>query len=291
MSDSNSVQEVSIPSIIEGIFRLIKKYFLILVITNAIILAGGIGWRLNKDLAYEGTTLVKSNFLEYHFIEGIIEPLNRHINEMHPEILANSLGIDVALASKLGNISTRSLIDEEYVEKRKFKNLEDLDEYELDVVFELSLSSSEPEKLPALKDAVINYMKNQDYIKQRKAFYEKERQEISKILEKDLATMDSIKKGIANLMVSKEDPQGVIIQDLGDFYYAATMVYDIYVESHYKNEFKEAFEQISSLEVYGKYVYPRWTFVLLITLGIMVGTSTLLIIGFESVSLFRKIEV
>ncbi len=292
MLESNSVQEISIPAIIQGIFKLVKRYSKILLVGNLIILALGLGWRFSKNKSFEGTSIVKSNFIEYHFIEKMVAPLNRHMDEQHPELLAKSLGIDPSMAMKFGSVSTSSLIDEEYVEKRKFKDETDLGEYELDVVFELSVTSSEPDLLPELKDAVLNYLANQEYIKRRKEFYSKERLEINKFLEKDLLTMDSIKRGLAQLTQPNSGTQpGIFIQDLGDFYLGGTLVYEEYIKNKYFNQFNKAFEEVSGIEIYGKYVYPRWTYVLLIIMGFMIGFSVFLIALLESISIYRKTEV
>ncbi len=251
-----------------------------LLIINTLILAGGIFWRLTTDLAYSGQVVVKSNFAEFNFIESIIDPINQHVKDRRPEGVARSLGIDLELARSCGRIRISSVIEKEYVTKRKLVKEEDLGEFEKDFVFELTVSSSDKENLPAIKDAVLNYLREQPFIKVRQKFYKEGREFLFGLLKKDIAVMDSIKQAYSEIDFNKEGTNGsLIIQDFGDFFFGTTRVYKEYFKFSYLYEFDDSFEEVSSFEYFDKYTSPRWTYVLLITalIGTVVSTIYILI--------------
>lgn len=269
------------------ISKAVKRSLKPLLIINILILAGGIFWRLTTDLAYSGQVVIKSNFAEFNYIESMIEPLNQHVKDGRPEGIARSLGIDLSLAQSCGRVVVSSVIEEEYVTKRKLIKEEDLGEFEKDFIFELTIHSSDKKNLPALKDAVLNYLRKQPFIQSRREFYKEGREFLLELLRKDIASMDSIKNAYSKIDFNKEGTNGsLIIQDFGDFFYGTTKVYQEYIKFSYFNRFDDSFEEVSSFEYFDKYTSPRWTNVLLITalIGIVVSTIYILIAEVRSLS-------
>ncbi len=265
--EENKSFQINFLEFFSALFKAIRRSIRPLLIINGVILIAGITYRLTTDLAFTGSVMIKSNFVEFNYIEELIEPLNQHVNDRRPEGLVRTLQIDEALARKMGKVSVESIIDEEYVTKRKLVAEEDLGELERDLVFKLTVSSSSTKDLSAIKNAVLDYLKSQPFLKSREEFYQKKRKLLAEKMENDLISMDSIKKSYTELKLgNRSNPGIVLIQDIGDFYFGSTKVYEEYLVHTYNHNFNKSIEEISTFEYFDKYASPRWTAVLVFTL-------------------------
>ncbi len=259
MSNTNNNQ-INFLSLLQWLIIAIKKNIKVLLIINFVIIVIGVSAKLYIPKSYEGSLIVKSNFIEFHFISGILNPLSQHSKDKKTGSIARSLNIPMELAETFGGYDVTSLIDEEYVAKRKNTWEANLSEYEKDQVFELRVRSSKIENLPKIKDAVLNFLRNQDYIKKRQAFYLQKKKDIKTLYEADIESMTMIKDGFAK---KGFDPNkagnDLIIQGLGDFFFGSMRIYDEYIITQYEFEFNDSFEELSNFEIYTRHVYPRWT--------------------------------
>jgi hypothetical protein len=272
--DDKNINQVSFLLFFNRLFGAIRSHIVPLSIFNLIILGSGITYRMVTDLSYEGSVLVKSNYVEFNYVESIIAPLNRHIKDRKKQTLVNSLGLTSEIAENCGKMTVSTVIDEEYASKRKFVQEEYLGEYEKDIAFILTISSGRKSDLPMIKESVLSYLRNQPYIKKRENFFAEQRIFLSGQLRKDIQAMDSMKHMYDQLKIGPDsDFKGLIVQDLGDFFFGGSKVYEEYLKVKYLSVFKDSFEEITNFEVYEKYASPRWTNVLVISalVGIVIS--------------------
>lgn len=252
--------QINLLKIIQWLVLSIKDNSKVILSINIVLAIILISAKLYISKSYEGSLIVKSNIIEFHFISEILSPLGQHVEDRRAGSISRSLNIPIELAETFGGYEINSLIDEEHVAKRKITINENLTEYEKDQVFEMRIRSTRKKNLPQLKDAVLNYLRNQDYIKKRKEFFLERQQDVKKLYEKDIKSMSRIKESFA-----KEgfDPNiagnDLIIQGLGDFYFGSMRIYENYVDTWYLTEFSNSFEELSNLEIYDRHVFPRWT--------------------------------
>ncbi len=259
MSNEHSSQ-INLLKLIHWLVLSIKRNIKALLIINSILAIALISAKLYIPQSYEGSLIVKSNIIEYHFISEILAPLNQHLKDRKPESIARTMQIPLELAQAFGGYEINSLIDEEYVTKRRSTISENLTEYEKDQVFELRVRSKDKTQLPKLKTALLNYLRNQNYIKKRQKFYLNKQEEIRDLYLRDIKSMAKIKESFEengfNPNLAGND---LIIQGLGDFYFGSMKIYQNYVDASYLIEFNNSFEELSKLEIYDKHVFPRWT--------------------------------
>lgn len=259
MSNQDSNQ-INLLKVIKWLVVSIKTNFKTLLVINILLGVLLVSAKLYIPKSFEGSLIVKSNIIEFHFISEILKPLNHHIEDKKHQSIAKTLNIPGELAQSFGGYQITSLIDEEYVAKRKITIDENLTEYEKDQVFELRIRSSDKNKLPVLKDALLNYLRSQDYIKRRQEFFLERQKDIKQLYENDITSMSRLKESFAK---DGFDPNvagnDLIIQGLGDFFFGSMRIYENYVKAWYLTEFNNSFEELSKLEIYDKHVYPRWT--------------------------------
>lgn len=259
MSNQDNNQ-INLLKIIQWIVISISRNLRSLIILNLVVLLCGVGYKLYKPKVFEGRLIVKSNIIEYHFISEILSPLARHKQDFQEQSIAATLEIDQDLANSFSSYSINSLIDEEYVTKRKNISSLQLTEYEKDQVFELVIGSSEKENLPLLKDAILNYLRKQEYIEKRREFYYQENLAEKKRLEFDIQSMNKIKEDFAEYGFNLPDfDNDLLIENLGDFYFGSTRIYERLQKRSYETLFNDSFEEMSKFEVFEKHASPRWT--------------------------------
>lgn len=289
MSTSNN--QINFLGIIYWLVSSIKKHFRVLLIVNIILAVAVASAKIYIKPSYEGRMIVKSNIIEFHFIEQILAPLQQHIKDKRKESIAKSLKISPQLANTMGGFETQSIIDEEYVAKRRYTNADMLSEYEKDQVFELTVTAADKDSLPKLKNAILNYLRQQQYIRDRQQFFTERQKEIRDLYEKDIQSMQKIKESFGE---SGIDPNikdnDLIIQGLGDFFFGSMKIYESYVDSWYLLEFNDSFEELSAFEIYDKHVAPRWTPFILIYILIAIIFSFVYITIAEMKVALRKYE-
>jgi hypothetical protein len=199
MSNSNT-QQVNLIGIIAWIIRSIKKNLKWLLIMNMIICVAIFLFKISESKVWSGVVTVKSNIVEFNHIESILEPLSQHVEEGKMKSISKSLNISDSLGETFAGFKLSSIIDEEYQTKRKFAPRENMTEYELDQIFTLEVRSTNTKNISALKDALINYLRNQRYIKERQKFFEGAQMEVSANLKKDIKSMREILKRIYRII-------------------------------------------------------------------------------------------
>lgn len=290
MSNQDNNQ-INLLKLIQWLINSVKANIKALIIINAIIAASLVFAKLYIPQTYEGSLLVKSNIIEYHFISEILSPLIQHSKDRQTESIARSLNIPMELANSFGGYEIESLIDEEYVTKRRNTISENLSEYEKDQIFNLRVRSRKKEDLPKLKNALLRYLRSQKYIKERKKFFLERQQDVKKLYEADIQSMSKIKEAFSK---NGFDPNAagndLIVQGLGDFFFGSMRIYENYVESWYLLEFNDSFEEMSKFEIYDKHVFPRWTPFIIAFVLISIILSFLYIIIVETGKSLKKIE-
>lgn len=238
--------------------------------------------KLYLPYIYEGRLIVKSNFIEFNYITEILSPLGQHKADFKSGSIAKTLQVDMETAEAFSGYELNSLIDEEYVTKRRNYAEELLNEYEKDVIFELVIKTNNPKKLPEIKDAILNYLRNQEYIKKRQKFYTEKKNTIDERMSEDIKFMKSIKENLAkNEYGGSENKNNIILQDAGDLFFRSFSIYNSYMDNLYEIEFNDSFEELSKFEIFEKHASPRWTPTIIITIIAGIVLSVFFIIGVE----------
>jgi hypothetical protein len=148
------------------------------------IVAGVYGFYGRKQF-YESTMILSSNYLNLRIVESSMDKLNLLAEEKPKNGLAKELGIPLEIAEDILELSAKPFIPEAEVldieilreqlkslqaDKKNEKLVEGVVqrlEIENRHAFQITLQMLRPSSTKAIQDALVNYFKNNDYIKRR----------------------------------------------------------------------------------------------------------------------------
>lgn len=160
-----------------------NKLSFIVLILAAIVIGISYSTFLKKKF-YSTTMILNSEYLNKRIVNNTIEKLNLLANEDNKKGLANVLQISDSLAENIHNFEAKPFINEsEIIElevlKEQLKNAQTGDnknvienvikriEIENRHAFEITVSVYNPTVVRELETALVNYLKNNDYLKKR----------------------------------------------------------------------------------------------------------------------------
>ena len=227
-----------------------NKFFFALIILIGLVLGGIYSQVLSKKF-YKSTMILSCDYLNRQIVENTIEKLNLLCQEEEREGLAQELKIDVKTAKNIQKFESKSFISEnDVVELEVLKEqLNNVAEAKKDLVkkviaklelenksaTQISVLIYDPNIIQNLDSAVVNYFKDNDYVKRRidinktvllekkkKLTYESKRLDsLKSVLFKNFEMMaNQSKQGSNNVILSDKyltDPLSVFAKDI-DFY-------------------------------------------------------------------------
>ena len=227
-----------------------NKFFFVIIILTGLVLGGIYSQVLSKKF-YKSTMILSCDYLNRKIVENTIEKLNLLCQEEEREGLAQELKIDVKTAKNIQKFESKSFISEnDVVELEVLKEqLNNVAEAKKDLVkkviaklelenksaTQISIVIYDPSIIQNLDSAIVNYFKDNDYVKRRidinkinllekkrKLTYESRRLDsLKSVLFKNFEMMATqSKQGSNNVILSDKyltDPLSVFTQDI-DFY-------------------------------------------------------------------------
>ncbi len=226
-----------------------KTFFGIVILAGLVL--GGLYSEILSKKYYKSTMILSCDYLNRQIVENTIEKLNLLCEEEGREGLAAELKIDISTAKNIQRFESKSFISEkDVVELEVLKEqLNNVAEAKKDLVkkvitklelenksaTQISVQIYDPEIIRGLDSAVVNYFKDNDYVKRRVDITKSnllEKKEKLLLESKKLDSLKSVlfrsfdnlgkqsKQGSNNVILSEKpltDPLSVFNQDI-DFY-------------------------------------------------------------------------
>jgi hypothetical protein len=283
---------------------LVNKY---LFLTLAI-LGGCLGLALNNfsDPIYSSSLLLSSDYFNGRIIDNSIEKLNLLCQEEGKVGLANELGLSKEVAINIIGFTAIPFISEDdrveiEVLKQKLEEM-NLEESEIDKIitridienkhaFQISVNVSKSEIIEGIETALVNYFRDNSYIKNRIVSRENYLRERLVKLEKENLKLDSLKTAMIKVYesIAKKNPQGSDNLYIGDQYSSNPMTVfteDLKINNEILNVklqlyLQKDFEVIDGLTVYRKPISagPKKSVAYGILIGIGIAYLLILLIS------------
>ncbi len=189
-----------------------KVSFILIIIASAII---GFSYsNLLKKSYYESTMILSSNYLNKRLVDNTMEKLNLLAGEKNKKGLARELSISDTLADNILEFTAKPFVEENdlielEVLKEQLKNAQAnaKNEKVIDQVisrieienrhaFEITVRTLNPTVISNLQSSLVNFFKNNQYIKRRIEINKENLLEMKKKLNADLEKLDSLKFAI-----------------------------------------------------------------------------------------------
>lgn len=203
-----------------------------------IILSVGVGVsysRLVKKKFYDSSMILSSEYLNKRLVDNAIEKLNLLAREEAKHGLARVLHISDTLADDIAEFSAKPFVSEKdlielEVLKEQLKNAQANSKNEkiidqvlrqIDIenrhAYEITIRTYKPTIIANLQTALVNYFKNNDYIKRRIEVTKSNLTDKKTKLSHDLQKLDSLKyivyANYKNMSTQKQGSNNVILSD------------------------------------------------------------------------------
>lgn len=241
--------------------------------------------------------ILSSDYLNKRIIDNTIQKLNLLADEQSPRGLANSLKISDSLAANIARFTARPFVAEaDIIEievlKEQLKNAQlnsknenvinqviERIEIENRHAFEFTVRTYSATSIKPLQDAIVNYFKNNNYIKKRVEVNKLNLEARRLKLQHDVQKLDSLKKAInsnyrAMAEQSRQGSNNVILSDKPitspvDVYVQSLRIYD-YLEDAEKNVFlQKDFEVVDGFTEFNEPASARKRDIVL--MGMLIG--------------------
>jgi hypothetical protein len=203
-----------------------------------------------KKKFYESSMILSSNYINKRIIDSSIEKLNLLAGERSPKGLAKVLQISDTLASKIVMFEAKPFVAEqelvqlevlkEQLRSAQLKNQSQSQsvidqvirriEIENQHAYEFTVRTFSPTAIKPLQDALVDYFRNNDYVKKRIQINRDNMVAKKSKIQRDLRQLDSLKKVIYDnyrtmAEQSRQGSNNVILSDK-----AVTNPIDIYAQ-------------------------------------------------------------
>ncbi len=303
-------------NLIIRIRRVTIKYKLLFLV--AIIAAAILGVTYNKVAKpyYSTSMLLSSEYFNAKLVENSIGKINALCEEDERNGLAKVLGIDLSIAKNIKGFDFEPLVSEQdIVDVEVLKNkLEELKVKDPDIAkvidqiqienkntFIITVHVYNTDIIGNLQESLVNYFKNNPYIKNRIDINRKNQKVLVEKLEKDIAQLDSL-KNLYNLNLKasagRKDMPGsssVYVGESGvldptSFYTQSVSLYWQLQKAQEELELGEDFEVVDGFTVFSKPESPNILKAVVFSVLIFIGLTYLLIMAIEANVYLNKIE-
>lgn len=214
-SSSNAVpqDEIDLIGLFVNIVRFLTRRFtaILLTILISISISAVLFFALPPE--YKTRLIAKSRVLTDVEIKGIIYDLNELVKDGNSTEIGNRMKIDYKLANQLTKVKSFGI-----------KELDNKDvSTQRDSVFVIEVYLRDNTQLDKLQKGLVNYLENNEFVKQRVAVFKEARQKELEKLTFELRNIDSTKTLIIRQLQNKANNVSFI--DLGTLYQQALQYY------------------------------------------------------------------
>jgi len=210
-----------------------KVLFLSLIVLSAS--TGFIYFSFLKKRFYESKMILSSEYLNMRIVDSSIDKLNLLAEEISTSGLANELKIQDSLAANIVKFEARPFVSEtdvielevlkEQLKNAQVNNNKEVIEQVINRIeienrhaFEFSIRTYNPTIIKPLQEALVNYFRNNDYVKKRIEITKTTLTQRKAKIERELPKLDSLKRVIyANYKnmaeQSRQGSNNVILSD------------------------------------------------------------------------------
>lgn len=201
---------------------------------------GTIGY-FTFEPTYTTRMLVESKVVAYGDIASLLETLKALIEEGNTSLLAQKLNLEEEQAESFDNIDVINITEKEIGRAEK-ENIKDFR-------YIIQVEVNQTAILPDLQKGLLEYMANNEFIKQRTAD-QKEVLDLSiQRLEKEIAQIDSIKQSIQRIIATNNN-QNLFLPDLGKLYEQGVMLYEKELLLKSRLKFVEQFQVLEGFTLF-----------------------------------------
>lgn len=179
---ANTKDEIDLQQLAVNLVRYFQRYLRFISISAFVGALSGLGFYLALPPVYESQMIVMSDILTSSYSDRLTESLDRLIKEKNDSILANRLNLTTEEAKKVGKIEIESVKKETGTNKDNESS-----------TFIVTVSVLNSSLLPKLQNGLIEYLRNNQYVKTRVRQREEMYKTLIEKLDQEIQSLDSLK--------------------------------------------------------------------------------------------------
>jgi len=248
ISDEIDLQELAVRAILY-----FKKHFIFVAISTVVGVILSIAAFISLPEIYESRMIILSDLLTESYSKEITKSLKNLIKESNTPILASRLGLTEGDAAQISSIEIEGLKKESGSEKESDRT-----------IFIVTANIKSKEILPKLQNGVIQFLRNNEFVKVRVRQRKEECQSMIKKIGLEMRSLDSLKKRLfLGEPVYAKSSEMLLVDP--------TSIYSKIIELNkeqikYKNdlELSDSIQLIEGFTVFQKPAEPKLSILLLI---------------------------
>lgn len=157
--NNSSNDEVDILLLIYKVFLLIKRRFIVLIISAIIGVFIGFAGYIAQKSTYKSTLIANSDILRNEYVTLLFKNLNDLLKEGNIDALANYLKISPQIAETITKIEATTVILKEGLNESNSDKLVN--------TFQIEITTLDPSKLDTIQKGIIFYIQTNDFVKKK----------------------------------------------------------------------------------------------------------------------------
>jgi len=186
-----SNDEIDILLLVNKLFNLLKRRYLILVLS--VIIGACFGWSsyLVQKPLYKSTLIGNSEILRNEYVSLLFKNLNDLLKEGNHEALSNYLKVTNEQAMSIVKIEASPVILKEGNDQSNSDKLVN--------TFQIDITTLDPSKLDTIQSGIIYYLQNNDFVKKRVVLQKDLYQKLIVKIDIEVSKMDTIRNTMVRM--------------------------------------------------------------------------------------------
>jgi hypothetical protein len=182
----------------------IKKHLVLFITLIVVGIAIGVLLYLKTPKYYEARMIATSGVLSNVEVINIVESWQVHINKGDYSILANKLGLSTPTVQKLQFIEAENTGKPEQKAAGQEQKVES---------FTISVQVVDVKILDSLQLGIVKFLENNEYVRRRSALKKVNLEHLKSRIDREIASLDSIKASLSNLLSNGRPTSGTFLTD------------------------------------------------------------------------------
>jgi hypothetical protein len=184
--DSSSRDDIDIQELAVRIIRYLRNHFVFIVVACATGIGLGIAAYKALPNHYESQMVVLSDLLTKTYGDRMDESLNKLISEGNTSELSKRLNLSPEKVGFIQSVAIDCQLDVKTPQREKVEKDE--------TYFTITVDLADPSVLPEIQDAMLYYLRNNEWVKTRAAQRARQSTAIIQRIDREIQTVDSLKR-------------------------------------------------------------------------------------------------
>ncbi len=278
-SRAGNSDEIDLGELLLKFTKIVLRHRILIIILCLIGMGSGFLYFKMKSPVFESSMMLQSDILTEAYSETLADNLKKLIDEGNNRLLATKLSIDPVQASQLVDIKVES-VEGSSSPEGSVKNF----------IFLITIETKDNSILPALEEGIVQFLKNNDFVKKRVTLKQNRYQALVDQLKSETRELDSLKKLVNEGIIYNNKGGNLVLLDPSNIYEQALESYKEELAYQENLELIESIQLIEGFTPFNRPIRPKFIISLAGGLGIGLLVSVMIIFLMETRRYLKSID-